>query len=526
MAVRSYILSKYMSRTGENNIQLDVNQLTERRSFAISNPKSLIAFDMFAALESMIDARYDEAFFQLLLDKDGTYKIALFDENDSSMSIMISVNNKSHQYFYEVRGTISVRQVYYVSQIKDEDVRYLVSEHIIGPEPGVGLIERCYRPYFQEQYPADRYLSLKMSHYSIIHGQSASGFRMFVVDVNEIEKSQWYQDNMTIARQIKEYDLDVEDYRYMTSTSEISSAIRAQAYDSLPMPERAKINREIYDLMRDLISEDDVPSLDEDFEQAADEDTEFVADRSIIMAFANAKDQEAFDMIYEKLFCYEYRIGALTDTIFNEHPDEGFILVSSTGEMRWYGECYFIGVWEAAKGNPYFGKFQLNENDTLLSFREFRPDLYVDSFPEERILNYWRDKYLADTAAARGRHDEMRYRTESDGMEIVMGDWYFDGLSSKKVAPNIWFRRNYGSHKFTEDECKRLLSGEELIIEHFISKADLETTIQGKLKDCSSPYDETLTISFVRTDINVSKDRLMLDAELGIIEEGLPPAAT
>ena len=71
-----------------------------------------------------------------------------------------------------------------------------------------------------------------------------------------------------------------------------------------------------------------------------------------------------------------------------------------------------------------------------------------------------------------------------------------------------------------------MLSGEELIIEHFISKADLETTIQGKLKDCSSPYDETLTISFVRTDINVSKDRLMLDAELGITEEGLPPAAT
>lgn len=525
MATHNYILSKYMALTEKDNIQLDVNQMTEHRSFVILNPKSFIAFDMFAALESMIDSRYSDSVFQSLLDKDGTYRIASFDE-ESQTSIIISVNNQNQQYFYEVCGNISVRQIYYVSQIQDENVRYLVSEHIISPEPGVGLIERCYRPYFQELYPAERYLSLKMSHYSAEYGLSASGFRMFVVDVNEIEKSKWYQDNMLIARQIKEYNLDAEDYRYTVLLSDIFEEIRAKAYDSLPESEKIKINREIYDSVRDLIPEDDLPSLDEEFAQAQSkyQDVEFVAERAIIMAFANAKNQEDFDEIPKKLSCYVYRIGALTDEIYNAHPDEGFILVSSSGELRWYEECYFIGVWEAARGNPYFGKFQLNEDDTLLSFRKFRPDLYVDSFPDEHILKYWKDKYLTDTAAARGRHDEMRYRIEPNGSEIVMGDWYFDGLSSKRVSPNIWFFRKYGSHKFTEDECKRLLSGEELVIDHFISKADLETTIRGKLKDCSSPYDENLTIAFVRTDINVSKERLILDAELGITEEGLPPA--
>lgn len=523
MAVHSYVLSKYMSLEEKDRLQLDVNQMKEHGSYAIANPKALIAFDMFAALESMIDSRYSEDAFCSLLNKDGRYRIALFDENEKNLSVVISVNNVSRQYFYEVKGVLSVRQVYYVSQIPEERVCYLVSEHIIGPEPGVGLIERCYRPYFRELLPAQRYLSLKMKNYDPGQGSAASGFRMFVVDETEIEASQWYQDNMTIARQIKEYDLDAEEYRYLP-TEEVFGAIRAKAYDVLPASEKAVINREIYDKMREYVPEDELPLLDEEIEQASHSDIEYVTDRAIIMALANAETQETFDAIYKDLACYEYRIGALTDDIFNEHPDEGFILASTSGELRWYEECYFIGIWEQAKGNPYFGKFQLNENDTLLSFRQFRPDLYVDSFPDEKTMRYWKDRYLDETAAARGRHDEMRYRTEPDGRDIVMGDWYFQGLHSKRVAANIWFYRTYGSHTFTEEECKKLLSGEELVIEHFISKADLETTIRGKLHDCSSPYDENLTIAFARTDINVSKDRMMLDAELGIVEEGLPPA--
>ena len=96
-------------------------------------------------------------------------------------------------------------------------------------------------------------------------------------------------------------------------------------------------------------------------------------------------------------------------------------------------------------------------------------------------------------------------------------------LTSKKVVPGISFHRTYGTHTFTEEECKRLLSGEELTVEHFITKMELETTIRGQLKDCSGLYDSEMTVEFVRTDINISKDRRMLNMELGIEEPGLPP---
>ena len=52
---------------------------------------------------------------------------------------------------------------------------------------------------------------------------------------------------------------------------------------------------------------------------------------------------------------------------------------------------------------------------------------------------------------------------------------------------------------------------------------DLETTIRGQLKDCSGLYDTDMTVEFVRTDINISKERRSLNMELGIEEPGLPP---
>lgn len=525
MAVHNYVLSKYMSGTSKDDVQLDVSQLMEHGSYVIEDPKALIAYDIFAALENLIDPKYNDGAIYNLMEKDGKYRLHPFEGigDTTKMSIIVSIDNKKRQYFYEVRGRSVIRQIYYVSQIQDTDVRYLVAEHIVAPAPGIGLIERCYRPYFQDLFKAERYQSLKMNGYSVEHGLSASGFRIFVVNVNEIENSAWYKDNMEIARQIKAYNLDNEDYRYIPSTSEIFSAIRADSYDDVPVEEQAKINREIYNELRNYIPEDELPFLDEYLERADDGDVEAIADQAIMLSLANAKDQAAFDAVHNLLGHNDYRIGALTDDIYNSHPDTGFILASSTGELQWYPECYYIGMWEGAKGNPYYGKFQPNENDTLLSFREFRPDLYVDAFPEPNVMAYWENKYLEDTAALRKNHAEMQYRKDASGEDIVIGDWYYAGLTSKKVVPGISFHRTYGTHTFTEEECKRLLSGEELVVEHFITKMELETTIRGQLKDCSGLYDSEMTVEFVRTDINISKDRRMLNMELGIEEPGLPP---
>lgn len=525
MAIRNYVLSKYMSGSSKDDVQLDVTQLMEHGSYAIADPKALIAYDIFASLENIIDPQYTEGTIYSLLSNSGKYRLRVFDGigDSTKMSVIISVDNECQKYLYDVRGASIARQVYYVSQIDDQDVRYLVSEHIIGPEDGVSLIERCYHPYFLDRFKAERYQSLKMNSYTVKKGSSASGYRLFVVNENEIKQSKWYNDNMEIARQIKEYGLDSDDYRYIVSVSDIFTAIKAKTYDDISVAEQAKINKEIYLTLRDYIPDDDVVILDEDVDRTDDAGMESIADQAIILALANAKDQETFDNIYQKLSYNDYRVGALTDDIYNAHPDEGFILASTSGDLQWYPECYAIGEWEGAKGNPWFGKFQKNENDTLLSLREFHPGLFVASFPDQTALSEWERKYMDATVSSRKSHPEMSYSHDENGEEVVMGTWYYAGLMSKKSVPGISFHRTYGSHTFTPDECRQLLSGEELVVEKFITKMDMETTIRGQLKDCSGLYDDDMVVEFVRTDINISKARGSLNMEMGIEEPGLPP---
>lgn len=525
MAIQNYVLSKYMSGTSKDDIQLDVTQLIEHRSYAIKNPKSLIAYDIFAALENIIDPQYSEGTIYNLLNTDGKYKLQVFTGIGSNniTSVIICVDNQHSKYYYDVRGGFISRQVYYVSQIEDSNVRYLVSEHIVSPEKGISLIERCYHPIFQDRFKAEKYQSLKMSKYAAAHGTSASGYRLFVVDMDVIQKSQWYNDNMEIARQIKEYNLNVEDYRYIPSISGIFMAIKADAYDDISSEDRVKINKDIYLALRNYVPDEELPFLDEDADSTDEHTIESVADQTIILSLANAESEAAFHKIHEILGPNDYRVGALTDEIYNTHPDEGFILASHNGELQWYKECYSIGMWDGAKNNPYYGKFQTNENDVLLSFREFHPELYVDSFPDQNMIAAWEHKYLETTSELRAKHLELKYDKDAGGEEIVIGDWYYAGLFSKKVITGISFHRTYGSYTFSQDECCKLLSGEELTVFNFITKMEMETTIHGKLKDCSGLYDDEMNVEFVRTDINISKKRRDMNIEFGIEEFGLPP---
>lgn len=525
MSVRSYVLSKYMSGTSDDTIQLDVTQLMDNGSYAISDPKGLIAYDIFAAVENFIDPQYTDSVIRGLLDRNGKYKLSVIDSDGGSVNaVIVSVDNASGTYYYDVRGSFIARQVYHINCIDDRDLRYLVSDHIIAPFPGVSLIERCYRPCFIDRYKAERYQAVKMSKYFTAHGISASGYRIFAVDDNVMQKSAWYNDNLEIARQIKEYNLDAENYRYTVSLQDIFMAIKADAYDELPADEQAKINRDVYMLIRDYVPEEELPFIDEDMDSVDSSGVEAVTDHAIAMAFANAPDAAAFDAIHKLLGPNDYRVGALTDDIYNEHPDEGYILATRDGEIRWYDDCYFMNEWPEAKDNPYFGKFQKNVNDVLLCFKEFHPELIVDSFPSDEFISKWESCYLSAISVSKQQHPEIQYDVDDDGEIIVIGNWYFAGLLSKRFKENISFHRVYGSHTFTPDECRKLLSGDEIVVENFITKMDMETTIRGKLKDCSGLYDDDMNVEFVRTDINVSKQRRQLNMELGIDEAGLPPA--
>lgn len=523
---RNYILSKYMENSPDGEVKIDMRQVKEHQSYVIDKPEALIAYDIFAAIEDLIDIQYTEGSIYALLQKDGKYKLRIAPELDMNPLpvILLGVDTTKRRYYYEVRSENPIRQTYYVSSIDDERVRYLVAEHIMNPEKGVSLIERCYHSCFQDKHKAERYWDIKRTGYSVAHGLSNSGFRVFVVDANDMQKSKWYKDNLEIARQIKEYNLDAEDYRYIPNIADIFVAIKADAYDSLTEADQIDINKCIYQSLRDYLPEDDIPFMDEDIDCGDAKTVESVADQAIILAIANAEDEETFNKIYKILGHNEYRVGALTDDIYNANPETGFILASKSGELQWYPECYAINDWEGAKDNPYYGKFQKNENDTLYCLREFHPEMFVDSFPDEDEIQMWERKYLEATVAVRMKHPEMKFDRDDEGEETVIGNWYYSGLTAKNVINGISFHRTYGSHTFSAEECRKLLSGEELVVEKFITKMDIETTIRGKLKDCAGLYDDEMNVEFVRTDINISKNRRMLNMDMGIEEPGLPPA--
>lgn len=523
MSLHNYVLSKYVSGTNKSDIELDVNQLMDDDSYEIENPKDLISDYMFAALENFINPQYTSHYIRDLLDVDGKHRLDVCDysNNDVIDSVIIKVNNKKQSFYYDIKGGFVSRQIYTVKQIDDLNLGYLVTEHIINPFNDCELIERCYREVFRNLAEAKRYRDGKMKHYVLAQGKPSSGYRISVVDVTELESSEWYKSNIMAVNDIKAYNLDPEDYRYIANIEDVIKNIKADAYDDLSISDQALVNSDIFKSIRNFISDDYLVFLDEDIDTANEDEVEEIADTAIALALVNAKSEEDFKKIHEILGPNDYRVGALTDNIYNNHPDKGYIVISKDGDMGWYPECYFINEWEGAKGNPYYGKFQPNENNTLLCLREYHPELIVNRLPSKRDMVKYEAMYQEELSETRKLHKEMYFDVNDDYDDIVCGDWYYEGLLSNKCMKGISFLRDYGSHTFTEDECKKLLSGEELVIEGFITKMELEITIRGRLKDCSSIYDDELEIAFTRTDINGSRRR-QLNMEMGIDEPGLP----
>lgn len=514
----NFVLSKRVSGTSREDAELDIVQLTEGDSFEIKNPKRLIASHIYMCLESYIDSRYNAAFIRTLLDKNGVYRLMTVTDNEDTQ-VYVIVNNQKYQY--DIYGSYSVRHVFYIKQYDDREVVYLAAEHLINPNPDCDLIQRCYRPYFESAGAANRYCNRLMTDYKTKCGSASSGYRVTVEKRSVIDESVWYKKNIKAAKYIVKYDLDQEDYRYIADIDELVDTVMADSYDNLSVVERAAVDHHIYNAMRDFISSDTCYTIDETIDFVQGDDLKAMVDVSIILAFAQAKDEETFNKIYEALGPNAYRVGCLTDDIYNDHPDKGYILITKDGQLGWFADSdVFLNTWDGIKSCPFYGKLQPNENDTLYCLREFHPEMFVDRFPELMELDKYRRMYQNFLSDQRKEHPEFRFTTQG-GREMACGDWYPRGVLDPKVYKNTMFPRNYGTHEFSDDECKRLLSGEELVIENYLTKMDSLITIRGKLKDIATDFDDGPVICFTRTDIG-SKMRTTLNAEFGIQEPGLP----
>lgn len=519
MAVRSYILSKFLSGTTKDNVELDVTQLALNGSYAIDNPKDVIAEEMYVALSGFLDPRYTSHNLRIMLDADGKHKLACYDDGMSALVadyVVVSVDNEKRSYFYEVHGNFRSRRIYKVSEIEDAKLGYMVSEHIIAPEPGCPLIERVHVPIFRDLEKAIRYKKQKMKTYHCSKGAENSGYRITVVDTGEMIKSDWYKKNLEIYDDIKKYELNEEDYRYIADLDEAKMAVFADAYDELTPAEQSIVNMHIFEEMRPYISAEYLPFLTEDLDDADAEEIEEVADDAILYALINAQSAEQFEEIHRKLGPNEYRVGALTDDIYQEHPDEGYIVLTVDGNFGWYPECYAINEWEGSKDSPYHGVFQKNWADTLLCLKEYHPELIVKSLPSKDEVSKYENLYQEEQATERKKHTEFKFGYDDyEGRPTVTGHWYYEGLKSSKVLKNITFWRDYGDYTFSKAEALALLNGEEITIEKYKTKSGRELTIRGKLRDCSDIDADYVDVQFARTDID-PEARAKMYASIGI----------
>lgn len=535
MAVKHYILSKCFSFSQDRSVHVDSRQMALGDSYEAIRPLDVIADSIFAGLEPILNSGYSVATVRSLLKTDGKYRLSLSDDEfcDDISSVILVVDNQKRTYYYDIirsdDETASSRYMYRINSIDEQDVAYLVLEYIVDPSPDCTLVEHCYHECFDDLSEAQSYLDDMTDRYnayvsglSDVYTESPdSGYRLFVVSKSQVQASSWYKNNLAIAAVFDKYSLNCEDYRLMSDEAEIMNTVYADAYNDLSSEDQCRVDMMIYESLRKYIDADTLTMLDDDINNTnVDADTVmYIADQAIALALLQAESEEVFREVHAVLGPNDWRVGSLTDDIWNAHPGQGYIVITMDNRMQWYSECYSINEWEGAKGNPFFGVFQKNTPEPLLCFREYHPELIVNRLPTAKEMQHYEQLYQAACAERRQVHPEMRFSESSGHQPIVTGDWYKNGILSSQCEQGTAFYQKYLSHMFTIDECKKLLSGEEISIDHFVTKMGDETIIRGKLANCFGAPDG-ITAEFMRTDINPKQRRLMA-AEYGIADAGI-----
>lgn len=515
--VRNYVSVRLYTGSSSDDLSLNIQQLTQDGQLAISNPERFIADDMFEMLSGFIDINYSKGDIVNLLSHSGRYHLDLAPDIETVHHVAVFVDKDRRVYGCDYSGDEICRQVYIIDEIDDDDLVYLVPEHIVHPFEHTQLVTKCYHPYFVELIDAQQYYDEETAGYRNIRGEFGSGFRLFPMSMSKLDVSDWYKENLEIMEFIEKYSLHREDYAAILNLSDVRDAMKANAYDSLPYDEQADVNRTICKALFKYIPDDKKRLIGSDFDTMDDSMLEATADDVILWALIYAPDKAQFDAVHTALGFNDYRVGSLTDDIYMRYEGRGYILMDKTGEMKWYKDAYAINEWEQSVSDPYHGKFQLNKADTLLCLKEFHPELLVDDFPPVYVIKEWSDRYSAYKLELKKRHDEMTvYDCDDygDPVTVCCGDWYVDGIESDEFRSDVKFPVFYGSKTFSRNECRRLLSGEEIVINDYQTKSGKITTIRGQLGE--SDFDSPFDVEFIRTDIDMRR-RKQMEIESGVM---------
>ena len=386
-----------------HNMATVITQMQQDGHYDIDKPYEFIAEDIYENISDYItsDITIDKIIGFMKLEDDTDIKL-INNTKDDSIAYPTSI-----EFFSEKKGNVGYRITneigytklveYYISDIECEDIAYIVSEHIVNPGKGCDLIERCYHEPFKSLEEAENYLLDQMKYYT--HSgrtyHSDSGYKIEVVDKEKIQGIEWYKYNMLALEYMKKLNKNPEDYRFYRNVLYLVGELQEEIYQLSTVEERKLIDIQVINCLSDYLPK----TLKEKYVSILSSSGIFnsreIADKALIQAFINAKSQNEYDSIHNLLGIYKSRVWQLTHNISKEHKGNGRIVVSKSGDIKWYSNGYGISSWEKANipNNKYYGTLHYIMGGTCDCFKTYNPNNFVDELPSDEEVNYWENKY-------------------------------------------------------------------------------------------------------------------------------------
>ena len=505
--LRSYIMAQQtiINNYGSDNAsspEITISSVCNSNgSYAVDDYEHFIADIMFDKLSSFLAIGYTKDDVLFAMSSDGEYSFVTNEDMPDITSIMIRVDAKRHIYGYTKISDFYMNVVYSVISIDDDDLGYLVSEYIKSDDLKSPVITKCYHPIFgrDELDAAVKYCESEMMESARMGYGDNSEFKVRPVSISSVSHSTWYELNMSVLHTMERYGIPRSEYRMIGDLNFMSEKIKADSYHSLSFDDRYEIDNMLCHRLLPYVDEDLIHSVcGEDVSEIDPSDMYDVVNMFIISALGDARSESEFYDIIDAMGAYASRIDDLNEQA-RYHKNEGYVLVSRTGQIKWYSNCYAINDWYGAKDNPYYHKFQQNKA-RLVCFSEYSPELFVDSFPDMSLIQKYDNEYKESLLNMRREHAELRFRNYPDeGMLMAIGTWYPDGVESNNRVDDAKFFAFYYGRDFDYDQAKVLFNGDEVVIDDYVSNTGDIITIKGRLREATK-HTKWVNCEFYRSD--------------------------
>lgn len=495
-----------MRRTSINNYKLetetkpDIDILSVRSNsgegYEIDNYIDVISHMIYSDINEFIDSSYvyEDVRYGFFPEdkKKKKYKFDIEPEAASVgiSSIIVHIDPVARIYGYTKVNTTLHTYIdieYSVIPIDSDDLGYLVSEHIKTGDPDNPVITKCYHELFSKDELDDalRYLDTEIDYNKKTEHEYFGEFKIFPVSISSMIDSEWYKVNMETNNIMRRYGISREEYRMISDLDFLGKKVRSDSYGRLSFDDRCEIDNMICHILspyipRDLFDEMCGGNID----NVDDSELEEVANMFMIWALIDAKSEDDFNKIIDVLGPYAGRVNQLNDEA-NYNKGKGYVLVSKSGQIKWYSECYAINDWYGCKDNYYHGKFQPNMNP-LPCFSGYHPEYFVDKLATSEDVQKCEQMYNESIWESRREHGELRFRNyPTDEMIMCSGVWYLSGVESEDCVKDAKFFSFYFRYNFDEEQAKKLLNGEELVVDDYESKNSGRIKITVKLREAT-----------------------------------------